>query len=207
MDDRPAPVVGAPLVEAVAPPPGTPAGRFHAWLERNRASVGEVLVLLTERWRPYGSFVEVNFIDPDVGPAGAIVMNTETIDVSGARQRLRRVMVIPFAELELYLPTWREGGTVLTRVEDMPERLARRYAATAMRWSLNVPIRIEGEWVGLIGAATGSAGFSSEAVASFEASARLLIRDYAADDAWRRFRETVVASDRTGVRPARLAAE
>lgn len=188
--------MGAPVLEAFPPPAGSPAGMFHQWLERRRDVVGSLLGRLTEKWNPLGCFVEVNFTHPEMGPAGAVVMTTQTIDTNPLRRRVARVMVIPFDELRAYLPSWERGATVLLSVDDMPPPLARRYAPTPVKWSLNVPIHVEGEWVGLVGAIADESGFTAAAVSSFEGLARVLMRDFAADSAWSVFRETIAEEPR-----------
>lgn len=183
--------VGAPVLEALPPAPGTPAGRFQNWLGRNEETVGSLLGRLSDRWSPLSTFVEVNFDHPDLGPAGAVVMTTVTIDIHPLRRRVRRAMVIPFSELEPYLPRWEKGETVLVSVGEMPAPLARRYTATPVVWSLNVPVHVEGTWVGLVGATAGPTGLPVGAVDGFQALARLLMRDFAADAAWQAFQATI----------------
>lgn len=182
--------VGAPVLEAVPPPIDTPAGRFQRWLGLNHAMAEEMLDRMAERWDPLGCFLEVNFDHPDIGPAGAIVMMSVNIDIKPLRRRAERVMVIPFGELGPYLGAWERGETILVSVGEMPEPLARRYATTPVEWSLNVPIAVEGTWVGLVGATTDDE-MSPRVVAGFEALAGLLMRRYAADAAWEHFQATL----------------
>lgn len=188
--------VGAPVLEAFPPPAGSPAGLFHHWLALRQTTIEELLGRLTEKWTPLGCFVEVNFIHPEMGPAGAVVMTTQTIDTNPLRRRVARVMVIPFDELGAYLPLWEKGQTVLVSVDDMPPALVRRYAPTPVKWSLNVPIHVEGEWVGLVGAIAAESGFTTAAVTSFQALAQVLMHDFAADSAWSAFRGTVAEEPR-----------
>lgn len=183
--------VGAPVLEAFPPASDTPAGRFFEWIEAGGRTIEALLGRVVETLDPLSCFVEVNFDHPEIGPAGAVVMTTTTIDLEPLRRRALRSMVIPFEELGPYVPQWERGETVLVSVSQMPERLARRYAATPMVWSLNVPLHIEGTWVGLVGATTDERGFSSEAVSMVEALGRVLVRDFAAHDSWNDFRRTV----------------
>lgn len=150
-----------------------------------------MLERLTVRWLPLASFVEVNFVHPEVGPAGALVMTDTTIDPLPLRRRAERLRVIPLRELADYVPRWVQGNTVLVSVDDMPEDLARRYAATPFRWSLNVPIRVEATWVGLVGAVADEEGFPRRAVVGFEAFAEVLMREFAADSALCSFRRSM----------------
>lgn len=147
-----------------------------------------MLERLTERWLLLASFVEINFLHPDVGPAGSVVLTVSTFDPLSMRRRAERLTVIPFRELGRYIPRWEAGETVLVSVDEMPEELARRYATTPIRWSLNVPIRVDGSWVGLVGAVTDARGFDARTVAGFEALARVLMAEFAADGALCRFR-------------------
>lgn len=179
--------VGAPVVEAFDPLRGTPAATFHQWLDFRRLRVEEMLYRLTERWQPLAAFVEVNFMHPVVGPAGFLALATSTIDTVPLRERLARVTVIPFSELVPFVRRWEAGESVLVDVEHMPEKLARRYAATPIVWSLNVPVIVDGVWVALVGAANGPAGFGEQAVAGFEAMAEVIAREFTADEAWRSF--------------------
>jgi hypothetical protein len=177
------PRVGAPVVEALSPREGTTAARFHEWITRHQLSIQDMLERLTARWAPLASFVEANFLHPEFGPAGALVLATSTFDVVPIRRRVERLRVIPFGELADYIPLWEEGRTVAVAVRDMPDPLARRYATTPIRWSLNVPVQMEGTWVGLVGAATDERGFTGQTVAGFEAMARVLMLEFAADAA------------------------
>lgn len=185
--NQPLPRVGAPVLEAFAPLSGTEAARFYDWLMSNEPRIGQMLDRLTQRWRPLGSFIEINFMHPETGPAGALVMTRSTIDVGAMRRRLERLMVIPLRELAEYLPSWERGVTVVVAVEAMPDPLARRYAATPVRWSVNVPIIVDGSWVGVVGAVGGEEGFEAESVAGFEAMAKVLMCEFAADEAWTAF--------------------
>lgn len=182
------PSVGAPVVEPLLPPKGTPPAHFYRWLELRREQVQEMLELLTQRWLLLASFVEINFFHPDVGPAGSLVLTSSTFDPLSMRRRGARLQVIPFRELCQYIPRWEAGETVLVSVEDMPEELARRYATTPIRWSLNVPIRVEDHWVGLVGAVTDARGFDGRTIAGFRALAQVVMADFAADAALYRFR-------------------
>ena len=183
--------VGAPVLDAFPPPSDSPAGRFLRWLETGGRFVEEMLGRVVETLDPLGCFVEVNFDHPEMGPAGAVVMITTTIDIAPLRRRAMRAMVIPLEELGPYVPQWESGETVLVSVSQMPERLARRYTATPMVWSLNVPLHIEGSWVGLVGATTDGRGFSETAVSMVEALGRVLVGEFAAHDTWNEFRQTL----------------
>lgn len=190
------PSVGAPVVEAFMPVKGTPPARFYRWLELRRDQVEEMLECLTRRWRLLASFVEINFFHPEVGPAGSLVLASSTLDPLSMRRRKARLQVIPFREMRQYVPRWEAGETVVVSVDDMPEELARRYAATPIRWSLNVPVRVEDQWVGLVGAATDARGFEGRAIAGFEALAKVLMADFAADSALYRFRRVTTPGKR-----------
>lgn len=179
--------VGAPLLEAFAPHPETAAGRFDAWLMDHSPFGGHLLSALSARWRPLGCFIEVNFIHPELGPAGAVVLTEQAVDMLALRRRFQRMAVIPFGELSAFVPRWIAGETVITRVGEMEEPLRRRYAATGIEWSLNVPIHVEEEWAGVIGAVQDSRGFSPPMVASFEAAGQLVAKEFAADRAWKGF--------------------
>jgi hypothetical protein len=183
--------VGAPVLEPLPPAPNTPAGRFYRWLEAEELLVTTLLESMTARWRPLSCFVEVNFEHPELGPAGAVVLTAVTIDVNPLKRRARRAMVIPFLEMAPYLPRWERGETILVSVPEMPEPLARRYAATPLVWSLNVPVHVEGTWVGLVGATADDRGFSETAITAFEALARVLMRDFTAYEAWSNFHQAV----------------
>lgn len=178
--------VGAPALTPRPPDPASAGGRFNAWLGHRHTFVENLLEQLTTRWDPLGSFIELHFHDPNWGMCGALV--SLNADTTGQEVRERLVSAIPFSEMVPFIPVWRRGDTVLVHVDDMPSALARRYHATHVHWSLNVPIFVEEEWVGLIGAATGSDGVGDEMVASYESSAHLLSREYAADAEWQRFR-------------------
>lgn len=182
--------VGAPLIEAFAPPIDSAEGAFHFWLNANRSRVHGWLDLVTRRWKPLGSFVELNYVHPQLGPSGAVVMTSQAVDLRTVRHRVTRLTVIPHSEVAPYVPRWRRGATVLVAVADMPERLALRYANTPVEWSLNVPIFVRGTWVGLVGAVATARGLGP-AVASYQALADLMMRDFAARDAWQDFRATL----------------
>lgn len=183
--------VGAPVLDAFPPPSDTPAGRFFDWIQTGGRIVEGLLGRVVESLDPLSCFVEVNFDHPELGPAGAVVMTTTTIDIAPLRRRALRSMVIPFEELGPYVPQWERGETVLVSVSQMPERLARRYTATPMVWSLNVPLHIEGSWVGLVGATTDERGFSATAVSMVEALGGVLVREFAAHDTWNEFQRTL----------------
>ena len=182
-------LVGAPRLEAYAPPSGTIAASFQEWVEGQRVTVLDVLERAVARWQPLALSVVINFVHPVVGPAGAIVVQHVRGDPRRLRRRADRLVVIPFVELTPYLTIWKDGGSVVTHVDEMPDALARRYAATPIRWSANHPLHVEGHWVGLVGAATGERGFSTEALDGFAALGRLLTADFEAYRAWRHFRE------------------
>lgn len=184
------------MVDAHNPVQGSAAARFQEWLEMRRYRVQDMLERLTRRWLPLASFVEVNFVHPEVGPAGALVATATTIDPGPLRHRAERLRVIPFRELAPYLPRWERGDTVLVSVDEMPPDLARRYAATPFRWSLNVPVRVEDTWVGLVGAVGDERRLSRPAISSFEAMAEVLMRDFAADTAWCSFRRSTAGGKR-----------
>lgn len=180
--------VGAPLITPTPPDRSAPEGRFDAWLGHRHEFVVDLLDRLSTRWNPYGSFIEIHFDDEEWGRCGAVVTVVGRADSTGRRARERLIFAIPLSEMTPLLPRWENGDTVLIHVDDMPEPLARRYHATRIHWSLDVPVFIEGEWVGLVGAATGRRGVSPEMEASYESSARLLMSEYAADAAFDRFR-------------------
>lgn len=184
------PRVGAPVVQAYSPLPGTAAASFYEWLQSRRRPVLDMLELLTRRWEPLASFVEVNFLHPEFGPSGALVLTVSNLDDDRIKRRVERLRVIPQREMVDFTRRWEKGETVAVAVADMPEVLARRYATTPIRWSLNVPVRAEGSWVGLVGAATGDRGFVPRAVAGYEAMGEVLMLEYAADQAWHRFRQS-----------------
>lgn len=190
------PSVGAPVVEAVLPLQGTHPARFYRWLQLRRDQVREMLDCPTRRWQLLASFVEVNFVHPEVGPAGSLVLTSSTLDPRTMRRRGARLKVIPFRELQPYIPRWEAGETVVVSVGDMPEELARRYATTPIRWSLNVPVRVDDQWVGLVGAATDARGFDQRVISSFEALAQVLMADFAADSALYRFRRETTPGKR-----------
>ena len=180
--------VGAPALTPRAPDPDSPGGRFNAWLGHRQTFVEDLLERLTHRWGPIASFIELHFQDPHWGMCGALANLMKTVDTTGREARERLVTAIPFSEMVPFVPRWRNGETVLVNVDDMPAALARRYHATRVRWSLNVPVTVEGEWVGLAGAAADDSGVSDEMVASYESSAQVLAREYDADTQWQRFR-------------------
>lgn len=181
------PLVGAPLIERFAPLAGTAPARFAAWLPDNAARITRYLEALTTRWDLVGAFVVVRFIHPTRGPAGAVAVSTTTLDTGALRHRLRRLTVIPLTDLTPFVPRWERGETTLVEVVDMPSELGRRYAATPVRWSLNVPVMSDGTWVGVVGAVNGADGVDPGAVRSFEALTAWLTREFEADTAWTEF--------------------
>lgn len=183
-------------MEAHVPPRGTPASRFHRWILIRESRIQEMLESLTTRWRLFGVFVEINFLHPRVGPAGALILTSSIADTTAMRRRVQRLRVIPFRELDEYIPRWESGETVEVSVDHMPEDLARRYATTPIRWSLNVPILVEETWVGMVGAVTERTGFDRRTVAGFEAMAEVLMLDFAADAAWCGFRRLTAPGKR-----------
>lgn len=184
------PRVGAPLVEAHPPPPGTPGAEFFAWLTDNSARLQGRLDDISRRWNSLGAFIEVNYAHPELGTAGAVVMTSRVEDFARYRHRITRITVIPHEDVAPYLPRWKRGEAVLVSVDDMPERLALRYANTRVRWSLNVPILVGGEWVGLVGAVTAEA-VAAEMLDAYRALAVLIEREIAAEQAWEMFRSTL----------------
>ncbi|HEX2154532.1 MAG TPA: hypothetical protein VHL52_11205 [Acidimicrobiia bacterium] len=186
------PRVGAPVVEAFPPLPGTASARFHEWVLLNDAPIKQMLRLLTDRWQPAATFLEINFMHPDLGPAGALVLTTHTIDVTMMRRRAERLVVIPHRELGEILTRLERGETVVVGTHEMPDPLARRYLATPFEWSLNVPVCVDGSWVASVGAVATEVGFSHPAIAGFEAMAGLLRCDFAADQAWEEFSRLTV---------------
>ena len=186
MEERPV-QVGAPTLTYHPPRSGTAEGCFDRWVTRRRDFVEGVLANLTDRWAPLASFIVINFDHPEFGPAGAMVVFDPTVDMRPRQARLKRVNVIPMAELAEYVPKWKIGETVLTRLQDMSATLQKRYTGSLMRWSLNVPIFAGSRWIGVIGAAAGAEGMTDRAVASFETAAELLEKEFSADSAWERF--------------------
>lgn len=180
-------LVGAPLIEGFAPLEGTPAARFGVWLPDNEARIHRTLHDLTMRWNLIGSFVVVRFLHPTRGPAGAIALSATTLDTAALHHRLKRVTVIPLTDLGPYVPRWERGETVVVEVSDMPSDLARRYAATPVRWSANVPVMNEGKWVGIVGAVAGVEGFPARTVAALEALGEWMQWEFEADTAWAEF--------------------
>lgn len=149
--------------------------------------MADILRRLTDRWQPLASFIVVNFLHPELGPAGEMVNLHPTLDISGKMERLKRVSVIPMSELEPYVLRWGKGETVLVHVDEMDEPLRRRYYSTGARWSLNVPVFAGPDWVGLIGAAAGESGFRAAAIGSYECAAEVLKREFDADQYWEAF--------------------
>lgn len=184
------PRVGAPLVEAHPPPPGTPGAVFFDWLTDNTARLQGRLDDISRRWNSLGSFIEVNYHHPELGTAGAVVMTSRVEDFARYRHRITRITVIPHVDVAPYLPRWKRGEAVLVSVDDMPGRLALRYANTRVRWSLNVPILVEGVWVGLVGAVTAGA-VPAPMLDAYRALAVLIEREMAAEQAWEVFRSTL----------------
>lgn len=183
--------VGAPLLQPYPPALDSAAGRFDHWVEGRSQQIADIMQTLTFRWSPLAAFLVVLFDHPDDGPCGALMMTTSTVDLTHKRERLRRLSVIPLRELTPYVDRWQRGGTVVASVSDMPENLSRRYLATQVEWSLNIPIRCEGEWVGIIGATADREGFEDGAITSFEAAGMLLEWEYAAQSAWYRFQDSL----------------
>lgn len=175
------PRVGAPVVKAYSPRQGTASAALHAWLVSHQEVVQELLDQVTTRWRPLASFVEMNFEHPEYGPSGALVLTSTLLDTRPIRRRADRLRVIPHREVAEYLPVWERGITVEVAVKDMPEDLGRRYSTTPIHWSLNVPLHVNGSWVGLVGAATDERGFERRAVASYQALAKVLMSEFEAD--------------------------
>lgn len=184
------------MVQAHVPLEGTSSARFQQWLSMRESRVKEMLERLTLRWMLLATFVEVNFVHPEVGPAGALILTASTVDPLTMKRRADRLRVIPFRELAPYISRWEAGETVEVSVDEMPDDLARRYAATPFRWSLNVPVRLEEEWVGLVGAVNDERGFARRAVSAFEALADVLALDFAADSALERFRSVTTPGKR-----------
>jgi hypothetical protein len=190
--DGPLSRVGAPRVEAVPPVPGTPGGEFYAWLTEHAARVQVRLDDISQRWKSLGSFIEVNYLHPELGMAGAVVMTSRVEDFDRYRHRITRITVIPHDDVAPYLPRWRRGEAVLVSVDDMPEPLALRYANTGVKWSLNVPIMVSGQWVGLVGAVT-AVPVSEAMLEAYRALAVLIEREFAAGRAWDLFRATLAS--------------
>ena len=186
--------IGAPLVGGFLPPPeGTPEGDFFRWLTARRGAVEDVMSCLWHRWTPIACFVEVNFEHPEFGPAGAIVMTVGEAPRPATYQRARRIMAIPLVELRDYITAWEAGEALVIPTDTMPEPLRRRYAASPIRWSLNVPLHYEGCWVGLIGAGLRETP-SPTMVRAFQASAVLIMSESLADRALAGFRALVATA-------------
>lgn len=190
------PRVGAPLVQAHLPLQGTPSARLQRWVQYHEERVRGMLERLTLRWELLASFVEINFLHPEVGPAGALYLVSSRMDGRMMKRRAARLLVIPHRELAPYLPCWQRGETVVVPVEDMPDELARRYDATPIHWSLNTPLMIEGQWAGLVGGAAGAEGFGRRSVAAFEALAQVMILGFEADSALCRFKSMTAPGKR-----------
>ena len=190
--DGPLSRVGAPRVEALPPAPGTPGGEFYGWLTENAARVQVRLDDISRRWKSLGSFIEVNYRHPELGMAGAVVMTSRVEDFDRYRHRITRITVIPHEDVSPYLPRWRRGEAVLVAVDEMPEPLALRYANTRVKWSLNVPLMVSGEWVGLVGAVT-SVPVSESMLEAYRALAVLIEWEFASSKAWNLFRATLAA--------------
>ncbi len=196
--DAPVPRVGAPLIEAFLPPADPVGAELLGWLQSQAGRVQRWLDSVTQRWRPLGSFVEVNYLHPELGRSGAVVMTSPLGHLRRYRTRIARLMVIPHSEVAPYLARWEAGETVVVAVAEMPEPLALRYANTPVQWSLNVPLRPTGTWVGLVGAVTAET-VSKEMVAAYRALADLIEREVAAVAAWNSFRSTL--DDKRFLRP------
>lgn len=182
-------------MEALPPLPGSVDEEFYAWLRDHPARVQARLDDISRRWNSLGSFIEVNYPHPEVGMSGAVVMTSRVEDFDRFRHRITRITVIPHADVAPYIPRWRRGEAVLVSVDDMPEPLALRYANTRVRWSLNVPVMVSGQWVGLVGAAT-AVPVSEAMLGAYRALAVLIEREVAASRAWEMFRATL-ADDRS----------
>jgi hypothetical protein len=193
--DGPLSRVGAPRVEALPPLPGTPGGEFYAWLTEHADRVQVRLDDISRRWKSLGSFIEVNYPHPELGMSGAVIMTSRVEDFDRYRHRITRITVIPHDDVAPYLPRWRRGEAVLVSVDDMPEPLALRYANTRVKWSLNVPIMVSGQWVGLVGAVS-AVPVPESMLDAYRALGVLIEREFSASRAWDLFRATL-AGDRS----------
>lgn len=188
--------VGAPRVFPYDPLPGTASARFHDWVRVRRSRIRQLLDRLTDRFSLLGSFVEINFMHPEFGPSGALVLAVPGFDVSPLQRRVDRLMVIPLREMAEYLPQWWLGETVVASVEQMPSELARRYANTPIEWSLNVPLQVEGQWIGTLGGVAAVNGFDQTSIGAFEAGAEVLMLEYSADTTLWQFRRAAESGNR-----------
>lgn len=181
-------------MDALPPLPGTVDEEFYAWLRENAARIQVRLDDISRRWSSLGSFIEVNYPHPEFGMSGAVVMTSRVEDFDRYRHRITRITVIPHDDVAPYIPRWRRGEAVLVSVDDMPEALALRYANTRVRWSLNVPVMVSGQWVGLVGAVT-ALSVSEAMLDAYRALAVLIEREVAASRAWDMFRATLAGDE------------
>lgn len=180
--------IGAPLVEPLPPVPGSVAERFLTWVESSSALLQTVERRLVNRFGLDLAFCSINFEHPEYGPAGRVVdlvVSAETDVRFPHEERHRRraqVMTIPHSAMGEFPARWERGETVLFEMREMGEELGRRFEATAVKWSLNVPLIVAGEWFGLLGVAGLSDDQPTEMVVSAtEAGAATVVASFVAD--------------------------
>lgn len=180
--------IGAPLVEPLPPAPGSVAESFLDWVEGDRNFLQRVERRLIARFRLDVAFCSINFDHPEYGPSGRVVdlVLSDEMDVryphEERHRRRAQVMTVPHSGMGEFPKRWERGETVLIQMREMGEELGRRFEATAVKWSLNVPIISHGEWFGLFGVADLSEEAPSHiVVAATEAGAATVTASFEAD--------------------------
>lgn len=193
----PSSAVGAPRLSFEPPPPTSAAGRFLAWLEANRSAAEGMVRRLRHQHRLPTGFVAVNFSHRELGSAGSAVVAVLDPELIIPSERFARLMSIPYAEFGDAAVRWRSGELVLVGFEAMSPALQLRFAPTPLRWSLNVPLHVAEQWVGIVGANSISSPPSELAVRGFGALAETLAAEFEASRAHSRFLGEI---DRRGVK-------
>ena len=166
------------------------------WLSRatNESEIGHALDLLLEGTDASAVFVERNVEDPEHGLCSRVVASSRR-DPDGGYDPLYWDMM-PWEKMPVSYSALSQGREVVIIPDSIDGPEATVYASSTVASEIDVPIMIDGHWVGLIGLAdTVSRRDWSEDLQMVRTAADMIGAFWARLDAYHRLEETVRSKD------------
>lgn len=186
--------VGAPSYDFIPPPEDTAAGRLYRLVT---ARSDELQLWLSEMRQLCGlgsAFIVCNFLHPEAGPSGAILLIDYPTPPAPIGARLQRVSVMPLSELEDLADRFGRGEELVMRPAELPPRQQLRFSGTQVRWVIHTPILAHGEWVGIVGGSLNDGDPRPSDVAALRALRDVIAAELDLEEADRRYLSTFGAA-------------
>ena len=186
--------LGAPTLEFVPPPEDTASGRLYRLVTSRRDELQLWLSEIRQLCGLGSTFIVCNFLHPEAGPSGAILLIDYPAPPAPVGARLQRVSVMPLSELEDLADRFAHGEEVVMRSADLPPRQQLRFSGTQVRWVIHIPILTRGEWVGVVGGSLNDGDPKPSDVAALRSLRDVISAELDLEEADRRYLSTFDAA-------------